>query len=264
MKKAIVFGITMVVLLAANMVQAEGCEILNGSFEDDSYVDFPPSPNEPNGWDVNIPDYNKFDGYIHRDWPTDGIYNLTLYSEWFQTFEINDMAIVSQQVDLTDANEIIFDLKLGRWEPDIFAAVVLIDDDVVWDSNDLGSGTYYDRIYTVEDKYRNGALHTLAFGIKAIVDIPDILWNRYFTDWDYIECTEFCGGGGLLAGDFNHDCYVDYNDLKLFADLWLSEVEKYDRYNLFKGDDTGEDGGTVTFRDFAVFGLNWLESSYPE
>lgn len=264
MKKAIFIGIMMVVLLAVNCVQAQDCQIVNGSFEDDGYIaDI--TVKEPNGWDVNLPS-GKFKGYVYTDWPTDGIYNLTLYSEWLKTFAVNDTATVSQQVNLTDANEIIFDLNLGPWEPNIFTAVMLIDDDVIWDSNSLGfgPGEYYNRTYTVEDKYRDGSLHRLAFGIRVIVNVPSGLLKRYFTDWDYIECTEFCGGGGLLAGDFNHDCYVDYNDLGLFAEVWLSEVEKYDRYNLFKGDDGAEDGGTVTFRDFAVLGLNWLESSYVE
>jgi len=264
MKKAIVLGITMVVLLAVNQAQAAGCQIVNGSFEDNN--DIPDiTVQEPNGWDVNIP-AGAFLGYVDDDWVTDANWNLTLYTNYFHTFEVNEMAMVSQDVNLTDANEIIFNLRLEtdthEWDPSKASAFVLIDGDVVWDSNDLSSGEYYDQSYTVEDKYRDETLHTLSFGIR--VKVAERLWRTYYTDWDYIECTEFYECGGLLAGDINRDCYVDLYDLKIMADLWLSEIKTYYRCNLFTGDDTGDDGGTVTFRDFAVLGLNWQQSSYEE
>jgi hypothetical protein len=264
MKNAIVTGIIMLTLLAVNRVQAESCHIVNGSFEYDGYIaDI--TVKEPNGWDVNML-ASEFKGHVYNDWVTDANWNLTLYTNYFHTFKVNDIATVYQQINLTDANEIIFDVNLAtdslKWDPNKVHALVLIDGETVWDSNNLSSGAYYDRVYTVEDKYRDGITHKLSFGIR--VKVAGRLWRTYYTNWDHIECTEFCGGGGLLAGDFNHDCYVDYNDLKLFAESWLSEVEKYDRYNLFKGDDANDTGGTVTFRDFAIFGLNWLESSYVE
>ncbi len=256
-------GIMMVLMLAANQVQAEDCQIVNGSFEDDGYIpDITVQP--PNGWGVNMPT-DKFSGYVDDDWVTDANWNLTLYTDW-TTLGANDTAIVYQEVNLTDANEIIFDLQLEtdlfEWDPNKVIAIVLVDGEVAWDSNDRSSGEYHDQSYIVEDKYRDEVPHTLSFGMR--VKVSEKLWRTYYTDWDDIECTEFCGVGGLLAGDFNHDCYVDYNDLKLFAESWLSEVEKYDRYNLFKGDDGADDGGTVTFRDFAIFGLNWWQSSYVE
>jgi len=258
MKKIIVIGITMVALLGANQAQAEGCEIVNGSFEDDGWVDFPPAPGEPNGWDVSVPS-GEFYGYIHRDWPTEGTYNLTLYTNYFNTFDVNDTARVSQELNLKDTNEIIFDLRLDTdssvWDPSKAIAVVLIDGEMVWDSNELGSGEYLNRVYAVEDKYRDGAPHILSFGIR--VKVAERLWRSYYTDWDYIECTEFCGGGGLLAGDFNQDCYVDTNDLKLMVDVWLDEPATYDRHNLFHDDDVEGDGGIISFRDFAVLAGNW-------
>ena len=259
MRVAIVILITMVMmLLAANQVQAEGCRIVNGSFEDDGWVNFPPAPGEPNGWDVNVPS-GEFYGYIHRDWPTEGTYNLTLSTNYFNTFDVNDTAMVYQELDLTDANEIIFDLRLDTdssvWDPSKTIAIVLIDDEVVWDSNELSTGEYFNRVYAVEDKYRDGAAHTLSFGIR--VKVAERLWRTYYTDWDYIECTEFCGGGGLLAGDFNRDCFVDMNDLKLMTDGWLGEPATDDRGNLFHGDDMEGDGGIISFRDFAILAGNW-------
>jgi len=258
MEKAMVFGIIMVALLAANRVQADVCEIINGSFEDDGWIN-DITVKEPNGWDVNVP-AGEFLGYVHRDWPTEGIYNLTLYTDYYNTFEVNDMATVSQGLNLTDVNEIIFDLKLQTdsltWDPSKVRAIVLIDDDIVWNSNNLSSGVYYNRIYTVEDKYRDGNLHKFALGIK--VKVAGRLWRTYYTHWDFIECTGFCGGGGLLAGDFDRNCFVDINDLKSMAEVWLDELALDDRHNLFHDDDIIESsGGIVSFLDFAVFADSW-------
>lgn len=249
----IIVGITVVSLLGSNQVRAEGCEIVNGSFEDDGIIaDI--TAKEPNGWDVNMPT-DKFKGFVDNEWSTDGNYSLVLRNQAWKTFENEDVASVSQQVDLTDANEIIFDLKLAYWDSDKVSAIVLIDDEVVWDSNELSNGEYLNQTYAVEDKYRDGVLHALSFGIR--VNVSEMLYNYHITYWDYIECTGFCGGGGLLAGDFNRDCIVDTNDLKLMADVWLDEPAVYDRVNLYHGDDIEGGGGVVSFGDFAVLAGNW-------
>ena len=52
--------------------------------------------------------------------------------------------------------------------------------------------------------------------------------------------------------------------MELFADVWLTEVEKYSRYNLCEADDGADDGGVVTLCDFTVFASNWQQSSYVE
>jgi len=252
MKKIIVIGITMVALLGANQAQAEGCEIVNGSFEDDGWVDFPPAPGEPNGWDVNVPS-GEFYGYIHRDWPTEGTYNLTLYTNYFHTFDVNDTAMVSQELNLTDANEIIFDLRLDTdssvWDPSKAIAVVLIDDEVVWDSNELSTGAYYDLVYSVEDKYRDGAPHTLSFGIR--VKAAERLWRTYYTDWDYIECEKFI----CLPEDFNHDGFVDFLDFAILADYWGEAAPA--EYDLAAD-------GIIDLNDLEVFVKNWLKRSCLE
>lgn len=256
MKKVAVTGVVMVMLLASNPAQAEVCEIVNGSFEDDDRI-YDITAQEPNGWDVNVP-ANKFSGYVYRDWPADGSYNLTVYSQWFETFDVNDMATVSQQVYLADVNQIIFDLKLEtysmtRWDPNKCTAVLLIDDDVVWESSSEGAdvrGEYVGQAYTVEDKYKDEGTHKLSLGLR--VNVAEMLWDRYVTHWDLVECTLYCGGGGFLAGDFNHDCYVDMSDLKLVADVWLNEIEPDGIYNLFRGDDLAG-YGTINFSDFAIY-----------
>lgn len=246
-------GIMMVLILAVNQVQAENCQIVNGSFEDDGLVNFPPPPGEPNGWDVNI-DYNKFDGYIGSDWPTDGFYNLTLYAISYASFDVNDTAMVSQPVNLTDANEIIFDLRMRllsgvSWDPNKASAVVLIDGEVAWDSNDRSSGEYYDQAYAVEDKYRDGVPHTVAFGLR--VNVSGYLWQRYITDWDYIECTGF----NCLAEDFNHDGLVNFLDFAMLANYWGEAAPS--EYDLFVD-------GIIDNNDLKVFVENWLKRSCIE
>ncbi len=269
-RKQAVVGVAIVMLLAANQVRAEECGIVNGSFEDDTWItDITVEGEEPNGWDVNVP-AGKFGGYVKQDWPTDGAFNLTLYSQQWKTFDVNDMTTVSQQVNLTGIDEVIFDVNLVTypeirlWDPDKCTAVVLIDGSVVWESNSVGTdvrGEYFDQAYTVEGKYKDSQPHLLSFGIR--VDVAEKLNTSYITHWDYIECAVYCGGGGLLAGDFNRDCFVDANDLKSLAEVWLGTVEPNDKYNLFHGDDS-PDYGTINFLDFAIFADTWLGSSYIE
>lgn len=260
MKRTTVIGVTMVVLLAVNSAQASVCQVANGSFEDDGWISNI-AVKDPNGWMANV-QADKFRGYVSSDWRTDGSYNLTLYSEFWQTFAPGDTAAVSQQLYLADVNEIRFDLQLetyafSPWDPNKCTAVVLIDDEVVWQSNSTGTdvrGEYRNQAITIGEKYKTPGLHKLSLGIR--VNVAEQLWDRYITQWDSIRCTLYCGGGGLLAGDLNHDCYVDVNDLKLVADAWLGKVDPYDRQNLFRGDDL-EGYGTINFLDFAAYAGIW-------
>lgn len=259
-RKTVAIGLMMVFLMTGKDAKGEVCGIVNGSFEDDGRIS-DIVLQEPNGWEVNIP-AGRFNGYVYRDWVTDGTYSLTVHLNR-TTFDAGDMATVSQKLDLTDVNEIMFDLGLKRdwsqWDPHDCVAVLLIDGDIVWDSNSAGlvvSGKYPGQVYKVDDRYRDGAVHKLSLGIR--VNVCEQLWERYYTYWDFVRCTVFCGGGGLLAGDFNQDCYVDFNDLNYIAGLWLDEnVEPGNKCNLFTPDDIEGEGGTVTFRDFAVLAGSW-------
>jgi len=262
-------GMVLVMLLAAGWTKADVCEIVNGSFEDDGLItDI--AIQEPNGWLVSMPS-GKFTGKTDASWSTDGSFSLFIFSQWFKPFSAGDMATVSQQVYLADVNEITFDLKLDtysglEWDPNDVTAVVLIDDDVVWEPNNTDldiKGVYPDQAYVVEDRYRDENLHKLSLGLRVNVDAEIGFFDFYRVWWDSIECTSFCGGGGLLAGDFNHDCYINAHDLDLTADVWLAETPSYNRHNLFHGDDLAG-YGTINFFDLAVFANNWLRSSYEE
>ncbi len=263
MKNCVFIGATMIAVLAASYAGASGCGLINGGFEDDgpiSEANF--GAQEPNGWTVSI-DRNKFRGYVRNDWPTEGVLNLSMYSQWFIPFEAGDMTTVSQQIELENVEKFMFDLKLetmgfGAWDPNVCRAVVLIDADVVWESSGASAdvrGEYFDQVYEVESQYRTPGLHELSLGLR--INVAESLWERYRVHWDFVDCIAFCGGGGILAGDINRDCYVDMNDLVLLAGAWVEEVDPQAETNVFKGDDA-PGYGTIDFFDFAVLADGWV------
>ncbi len=269
MRNLIAIWIMILMLFTAGWAQAGICEIVNGSFEDDGAIgDI--MAQEPNGWDVNVPS-GQFTGKTDASWSTDGSFSLFLSSQWFKAFDANDAAIVSQDVFLDDVNEITFDLKLGTytgsgWDPNNATAVVLIDDEVVWEPNSASSdirGEYIGQSYVVEDKYRDEKPHKLSFGLRINIDTEGGFFEFYRVWWDSIDCVIYCGGGGLLAGDFNRDCYVDVNDLQQVTDVWLLEVVSDDKHNLFRDDDLAG-FGTINFFDLAILADNWLLRSFQE
>ncbi len=255
-----------VALLLAGSARADDCEIINGSFELDGYVE-DVTAQEPNGWTADIP-AGKFKGYIYTDWATEGFFNLTLHSEW-KTFEGGETATVSQPVSLVNVERIVFDLKLDKqrypyipaeWDPNEATAVVMIDGEVVWDSDGFGPdvrGEHTDVVYLVEEKYRSEGPHLLSLGLR-INEAGSFYGRRYVTFWDMVECDFFCGGAGPMEGDIDGDCCVDINDLKLLAGLWLSEaVDPNDKANLFRGDDDLSSFAMIDFRDFANYAAVW-------
>lgn len=260
MKKTTFVAAIMVVLLFGGWVKGGVSVIVNGSFENDGLIaDI--TVEEPNNWDVNLPT-DQFGGWVYNDWVTDGNWNLTLYSNAYKAFEANDIATVSQKVCLSDVNEILFDLKLDTqsaskvWDPNKRTAVLMIDDEVVWESNSVGSdvrGEYRDRVANID--IDDSSLHKLSLGIRA--DVNEATTNiKYYTDWDFVRFNLHCGGFGFLPGDFNRDCYVDMNDLEMLAEVWLDEVDPHSKYNLSRNDDTGL-YGIINFLDFAVYADTW-------
>lgn len=252
-----------VILLLAGEGLAD-CGLVNGSFEHDEWIR-DVSVQDPNAWDVDMP-AGKFRGHVLSDWVTEGQYNLTLQSEWFVPLVAGETATVSQEVALAGVGEIIFDLKLDTlgftaWDPNVCTAVVLLDDDVVWESSSTGSdirGEYRDQAVRVDRRYKDGQPHRLALGLRIHND--GMLFERYVTHWDFIQCTSVCGGGGLLAGDFNGDCFVGAEDMLLMAGMWLGDIAPESPYDL-SDIDKEQYGDIVNFYDFAVFAGNWLGSS---
>jgi hypothetical protein len=263
MKSVVAIGVIMVMLLAVNLARSEDCGIVNPSFEDDGAIGNI-VVEEPNGWTVDIPDGN-FVGYIYTDWRTEGFYSLTLFTKKKLWLLEGDTATVSQQMDLAAVSEITFDVKLdtafGAWDPTVCSAVLLIDGDVVWQSNSVGSdvrGVYLGQVYAVEEKYRTAGLHTLSLGMRMNMDKYFYTESMYKLQWDNVGCSLFCGGAPLLKGDINRDCCVDANDLKLLAETWLGTVDPNDPANLSDvGDDPNSSGGIISFLDFAIYAGDW-------
>lgn len=267
MRNLIAVEAMIVILFAAGRAQAGVGEIINGSFEDNGQID-DITTREPNGWDVNVPS-GKFTGNTEASWSTDGRFSLAISSQWFKAFTAGEAAVVSQDVFLNDVNEITFDLKLDTytglgWDPNNATAVVMIDDDVVWEPNSASMdirGEYIGQSYAVEDKYKDENPHKLSFGLRINIDTTAGFFDFYRVWWDSIDCVIYCDGGGFLAGDFNRDCYVDVKDLALAADVWLLEVDSGDIHNLYHDDDLAG-YGTINYLDLAILFDNWLLSSF--
>jgi len=263
MKNVTVIGVIMIALLVGNPARAANCEFANGSFEGNGWIPDVKSK-APDGWTVDVPS-GKFAGYVYTNWASDGSYSLTIYSQsgWQAVFSAGDMATVSQDVDLMDVFRIVFDVNLAtqsayaEWDPNICTAVLLIDGDVVWDSNSAGivaKGEYPGEVF-IEKKYRTEGLHRVSLGIRINVD--ERLWQSYYTRWDAVDCNN-CPGLGFIKGDISGDCYVDANDLKLLAGLWLSDgVDPNDTANLSHVGDDLTIYATIDFRDFANYAAAW-------
>jgi hypothetical protein len=263
-KTAIAAAVIIVMLLSGNLTKAGVSVIVNGTFEKDGWISNITEENTPHGWpDVNLPE-KKFVAWVENDWSTyvDYGYSLTLCTNANQTVEIGDMAMVSQEVYLEDVNEIIFDVKLGTeysyipWDSQKRSAVLLIDDDIVWDSDVLGvgaNGEYRDITIDVNELYGAG-LHKLSLAIR--IDAVETSYWQYWAQWDFIRFDTHCEGFGYLRADLNYDCYVDWPDLKILAEQWLEEPSD-ERYDLFAGDEN-----IIDLYDFSVLAESWMDSSY--
>ncbi len=264
-RKSILLAV-FIMLLSINNLSAYAGVLVNGSFEDDSWID-DITVEEPNGWDVNVP--ANFGGWIYSDWVTDdGLYNLTLFSDPYTSFEASDIAELSQYVLLGDVNQIIFDIRLHTqsaskiWDPNLRTAVVIIDDEtVVWESNSLASDVrdeYFDQVIDISNE--DYAEHKLSIALKNNVK-EETTSIKYYTDWDNIRFDLYCDGQGYLDSDFNRDCSVNFVDFAMISDLWRQNVDLDSEYNL-SGDGDTETYGIIDFSDIAVFIDDWFTSNY--
>ncbi len=278
MAKRIIFVTVIVMMFSVNNSLASVNLMGNYSFEDNNSVIDPLSETStPLAWtDVNLP-ADKFGGYVDTSWQIDGQYCLTVYSERRGEFEANDLGTVSQQVYLGDVNEITFDLKLGTtnsqvpWNADRFSAVLLIDGNEVWDSNELATvsnGEYIDVIsVNIDQIYKDSSVHTLSLGVKAHVSPsdPQPYYIYYLSQWDNFRFDGYCRGGGYLRADLNMDCYVDWGDVKMLAEKWLDlpsdfigdyNGKLFERYDLYS-----DPNNIINLWDYAVLINSWMGDS---
>jgi hypothetical protein len=77
----------------------------------------------------------------------------------------------------------------------------------------------------------------------------------------YQTCDDVQAGGYGFASDFDGNCYVNYSDLKVMVDHWLSPDCAPDDCG---GADFAPTNGTVDLYDFSRFAEQWLLCNNPE
>ena len=253
------FSVCATILLLLDGFSMAGVSIVkNGSFENDGYIGHVTQATRPEHWcDVSY-DGIKFDAYVNSSWKTHGSYSLTLYNIYNVTFQAGDSATVAQSVLFSNARQISFDLELTTDWPEyidwgdynLFRAVLTVDGNDIWDSNETGifeNGQYH---IEVNDLNISDGVHILAVGIRANTTVSTPYYFSNIARWDFIKFDTVCGGAGFLPADLTRDCVVDINDLKVFADGWLDP----------NGPDLTGDAA-VDFVDFAVFAGSWMSDN---
>jgi hypothetical protein len=243
------------VMIVVSATECFGLSLIrNGSFEADGPIADIKAVS-PQFWDVNAP--ANFGGRVSTYWRPDNLYALTIFSGAGQTYTAGEQAFLSQQVDLSDVNQIIFDVKLlgnkyGEiaWDPTKCTAFVKIDSNDVWTSGPTATGAYYDVIVDV-NSYKDSQPHKLSFGMR--VDVSANLSPSYWAVWDSLKFDTYCGGG-YLSGDFNYDCYVDMADVQWMASEWLDANMPAGSHRADMAPD-----GTINLADFAIFAEQWMD-----
>jgi len=262
MKKVIV-AVFVSVMLFNNYLYAGTSWIINRSYEYDGTIGSI-GAQVPTGWeDVEIP--SGFAAGVTSGWSSESNHSLAISSTSIGPFSVDQTAAISQDVFLKDVNEIVFDLKLETgfpsdpFDPQKRSAVVKIDDDVVWTSDSLGSGDvrgeYLELVIDINDVpgYHDANSHVLSVGLRSNVDESSTI-VQYTARWDFLRFDTHCESYGYLDSDFNHDCFVDFVDYGMLADLWMENVEDFNMLDL-------DPNNIIDNNDLEIFSLDWLGSS---
>ncbi|MFA5293609.1 MAG: endo-1,4-beta-xylanase [Phycisphaerae bacterium] len=78
----------------------------------------------------------------------------------------------------------------------------------------------------------------------------------------YQTCTDVQNGGLALLSDISGDCYVNFGDLEIMSDYWLSNDCAAN--NNCEGADFEPIDGTVDFLDFGDFAVQWMQCNDPQ
>lgn len=260
-KKIVVVTGLLIMLAAFNTTDAKVSLVVNGSFEHDGEIDNITELCPWQWFDVNMVE-DKFVGFVDSSWWThsytqDGN-SMTISSDDGAVFNSEETATISQDVYLTDVNEIIFDLLLTTdwwpmivWDHDKFSAVLILDgNDIIWNSEENPQEEYTNESVDVNDKYKDGKLHKLSLGVKA--NDSGGPYNVYYrARWDFVKFDTHCGGLGHLWSDFSGDCKVDFVDFAILASYWLGENVPV-KYDL-------PDYGIINEHEIMVFADEWLD-----
>ncbi|MBW8040906.1 MAG: hypothetical protein FVQ85_13000 [Planctomycetes bacterium] len=121
---------------------------------------------------------------------------------------------------------------------------------------------YYDDALIAEYDWTGGVLGSGggALDIAAVDLFANDSNSVYYDDLklEQISPVRSCGEPGIvkLDGDFNHNLYLDSNDLRLFALDWLDGISNSDIYPKC-GD------GATNLLDFSAFSLKWNQCIDP-
>ncbi|MBN1392263.1 MAG: endo-1,4-beta-xylanase [Sedimentisphaerales bacterium] len=78
---------------------------------------------------------------------------------------------------------------------------------------------------------------------------------------EFADCGDVINGGFGLLSDLNGDCYVNYEDLEVIANYWLSACTEPTNC---EGADFEPADGIVDLYDYSDFAMQWLECNDPE
>ncbi|MFA5293608.1 MAG: endo-1,4-beta-xylanase [Phycisphaerae bacterium] len=78
----------------------------------------------------------------------------------------------------------------------------------------------------------------------------------------YQTCEDVQNGGLALLSDLSGDCYVNFGDLEIMSDYWLS-TDCAANSNC-EGADFEPTDGTVDFLDFGDFAVQWMQCNDPQ
>ena len=237
--------------------------IMNGSFEKDGQSIPDITLEAPTFWcDVVVPS-GKFKAKVTDVWSTHDIqepgFSLEIRSQ-LSSISKGDTASVSQQVYFEqDVNSLSFDVWLSAlgfmdWDPAERTALVMIDGQIIWDSNDLPIDQDGDFLGTVVigseafSEFLDDNWHDLTLAMRS--NISGFPYDLYASRWDFIKFDKYCGGLGFLDADLNQDCYVNLADLAVLGLSWMEKPAS-------AKDDLNEDG-IVDKTDLGLFAEDWL------
>lgn len=238
---------------------------MNGSFENNGHSISDITNEAPLNWcDVSVT--GDYSGWVNTGWSTHpditgDSYSLSMASNGFTSFDKGDLIGISQQIFLeADAGPLSFDLRLSEitgaeWDPQKQSAIVLIDGNAVWDSNELelDSNGEFEGTVVVDvnhfEQFLDDDWHQLSLAMRSNSDVS-FEFYEYRVRWDFVKFDKYCGGLGFLLGDLNQDCYVTLADFAELAMSWMAEPisPKYDLY----------DDGFVDYNDLMLFAEDWL------
>ena len=172
----------LVLLISFSLTDLAYCiPIVNPSFENDGSTFFPYGSNDISGWNDNL---TFTSGLLLKlsqvTGVTDGLYDAELYAPTGLTLSGGENVFLSQQVDLTNIDQIIFDgLTMspgGAWQ-NFIKVSFLIGGIEMWSSQ--SNGTYLNQ--TIDTSFSAGVMSNVANDfyidnlryVEKAVDVPE-------------------------------------------------------------------------------------------